>query len=584
MTTEHIHLHPSFEAAIEKRLNDTHEIKTYMGRVVVMGQCLEREPRIRAKTSEALASRDVLKLNRLTGSYSVLMAFADGEIQLLTDLSSQRPFYYSQGKDSWLISDTASSLGSQPNKTQLAMMIGCEVEPLMRNYSAYENVYRISGGQTAQFQPGSEPLIDNRAEIVPEADKTLNEAATELYAQLCDAIQKRLNLGKMVTSDCSGGVDSTLLALLAAYFSKQVIHGFIHHMPTMNAGDLPFAQAFTKDSSRLQLNELRFNEAMLPFAKLNEVTCHDEPDPATSITARIMALMGAAKEFGSEIHMRGDGGDAILNVPINYLTDLVHHKQTDRLTPEAIMWGRLFYAAPRDILKEARECATKTFSDELALLRERVQQPPDKSQSKLRIGSRVMSLGWIEQTNEGLHILTRDMREAIGEHIKAEAAKDLSMPENIGLSDYTALSWLRNSGVFNRHLRIRAAELGIETHAPFLDTNVAAACLSTPAYKRINPRRFKQIAQAFSDIVPPALLERRSKGDYTAEIYAGLRHTQHDVHKLLLGDDSRLIALGIIQPDTTKTHLQRQLDGEPMELQITDRLVATETWLRGQNL
>jgi asparagine synthase (glutamine-hydrolysing) len=154
------------------------------------------------------------------------------------------------------------------------------------------------------------------------------------------------------------------------------------------------------------------------------------------------------------------------------------------------------------------------------------------------------------------------------------------LPE-AGWSPADIASWaeVRQSADVHRALRRLGHHMGVAVHAPFLDGAVVRAALAVPASRRADPRSSKPLlARALAETVPAAVFARRTKGDYTAEEYRGVRRSARTLLDLL--SHSRLADLGVIEPGPVRDMVYRWLAGAPVPLGSLSQLIATELWLR----
>jgi len=82
-------------------------------------------------------------------------------------------------------------------------------------------------------------------------------------------------------------------------------------------------------------------------------------------------------------------------------------------------------------------------------------------------------------------------------------------------------------------------------------------------------------------LVPGEVLARRTKGDYSAETYRGARDAASALRHLL--NDSRLAALGVIDPTAVGDALDRMTAGVAVPLGPLNMVLATESWLRAHD-
>jgi asparagine synthase (glutamine-hydrolysing) len=115
--------------------------------------------------------------------------------------------------------------------------------------------------------------------------------------------------------------------------------------------------------------------------------------------------------------------------------------------------------------------------------------------------------------------------------------------------------------------------------SPYLDDGVVRACWSVPASVRTSPGQAKPLLrQAVSELVPASIVERRTKGDYTALSYRGLRRNVDAIDDVLRS--SRLAELGLIDADAVRAELHKGASGLAIRLGAFDTVLGAELWLR----
>lgn len=557
LSLERTHIQGNFET--------TRQVVNSLGRVVVVGQFLDSPAQLEAAVAVALESGDTEALQSLPGSYSTIVE-REGETIVSSDVSGQHPLYWRSEQGQATLDTQTGQLGDELNLCYLAAAIG-NVEVLAEGDSAFQGVHQINGGQQVRFTEG-QPAVTNSGEIIPSSKLTLEEAAANLREALTEAIGLRMAMGKVATSDYSGGFDSTSIAHLAAARTEGVLEAFIQYHPAIPAGDLSYARKVVAGNPKIHLNELRGTTDTLPFQALDRVEYHDEPDPAAVINARIKARLLGARACGSQLHFTGDGGDAVLDATPNHIVDLARLGKRAQLEEASLCYARIRHEDPAELIAFADRHAERTLSDDLLLLAKKLQNPqlPTDNQT------------WITLPERALTFLTLKMRGKLSEKAERRAATS-AVPAGVGMADYVAMAGLRSGGAVHRHLREIAAVVGIATHAPFMDTRVVRACLQLPAYVRADPGHFKKILRtAFRDILPQSLLSRTSKGAYTGEIYKGLRASRPVIDELLA--NSRLAEMEVIDPEAVKKEIERIDIGLPAEFSAIDKIVASEIWLR----
>jgi asparagine synthase (glutamine-hydrolysing) len=143
---------------------------------------------------------------------------------------------------------------------------------------------------------------------------------------------------------------------------------------------------------------------------------------------------------------------------------------------------------------------------------------------------------------------------------------------------HQALASLVFEGTTVRQVNTALAGTGITWDAPFLDDRVVEAALATRIDQRLLGGRFKPLlTTAVRGLVPADVLDRRDKGEFSAEAFRGLARNRARI--LELCEDSRLARLGLIDPVAFRAAV---LNPGPMShhLMPIDTTVGCESWLR----
>jgi asparagine synthase (glutamine-hydrolysing) len=120
---------------------------------------------------------------------------------------------------------------------------------------------------------------------------------------------------------------------------------------------------------------------------------------------------------------------------------------------------------------------------------------------------------------------------------------------------------------------------GVEMHSPYLDSPIIRTCLSLTAALRTGVSDNKPLfRRALAGLVPTSTLDRRTKGDYTADQYVGLRRSAPFLRALFR--EPIAAELGVLEPRPLLAVLDRGLLGLDLPWPAFTTAVATEIWLR----
>lgn len=556
--------------------------------LLVMGHCLFSESRRAAEFARTVdrtaGSRAASAVAGWPGSYSAVVVRRDG-VEAYADLAGQFPVYYSRRGGELLIGSDPRTLAARHDRpldpVTAAVHIACPaVLPMWSGRSPYSGVARLDGGGILRAGSGGPPRAESSRWPRPVPGRTLAEGAALLRQALVGAVRAR-SADQAVSSDFSGGLDSTSIAFLAAAASERPLTAVVYHQPLAPAGDLADAVRLAGLEPRVRLTVATGSAGTLPFAALaalpgdgdEPLPCPVEPAPQALTGHAAMLRLAAASAGGARLHLTGEGADAVLLAAPSYLGSLARPRRTRTLLRHCGGYARLRYASSQAIARKAFLLARTSPAAALGLLARELERPAGRALNWTDLVS------WWPPSGEAATWLTPRMRRQLAD-IASDPATARGVPADLGPAGLAAVADLRRSGDAHRYLRQAGALLGIAVHAPFLDAEVIGAALSVPARTRADPWSYKPLLRAaVAGLVPAEVLSRRTKGDYSAEDYRGARNSAGALRGLLR--DSRLADLGVIEPGAVEPVLDRMTAGVAVPLGPVNMLLATETWLRG---
>jgi asparagine synthase (glutamine-hydrolysing) len=140
------------------------------------------------------------------------------------------------------------------------------------------------------------------------------------------------------------------------------------------------------------------------------------------------------------------------------------------------------------------------------------------------------------------------------------------------------LEYATVSGRGVRQLNAALARFGVGWEAPYLDDRVIEATLSVRIEDRMAWGRYKPVlTTAMRGHVPDAVLDRRTKGEFSAEAYEGLRRSQEAL--VAQCDDMHLTRLGLVDADALRAALLNP-GPQTRDLIPFENTLSCETWLR----
>ncbi|MEU3980637.1 asparagine synthase-related protein [Streptomyces sp. NPDC026672] len=402
----------------------------------------------------------------------------------------------------------------------------------------------------------------------PAAELPLEEAADGLREALRDALAVRAGAGDGIGADLSGGLDSTSLCFLAAESGARLL---THHWRPRDRGndDTVWARRAAERLPHARHEVFEAREAPGWFAHQEDP--HGLRDDVEGLSAwnrnrtqmEHLARLDAAD--GCDVHLIGLGGDELFGVIPTYLWTLVRrspmlglrvvrrHRAVNRWRAGATLRG----LADRS-----------TFADSLARAADLLQAPQRGAfEPALEWGFAPRLPSWA--TPDAVGTVRRLLREA------ADGDPAPLGPDRL---THQILELTVLAGCTLRQMRLGLAPFGVEWDAPYLDDRVVEAALSVRVQDRVTHGRYKPVlGAALRGVVPEEILQRRSKGEYTAEVYDGLRRNRRSLVGLC--DDLRLARLGLVDADRLRAALLA-LGPESRHVNPFYNTLAQEVWLR----
>lgn len=548
--------------------------RAYGRSTVLLGECLATFEEVR----EALSHRGPLhevaaRTAALAGSFCAVVSDGAGTV-VATDLAGLHRVWYRSAGGGVEFASTPLALVHDPvrelDADALAARLFCsDFHGGLPGGSLYRGVMEVPPDRVLSLKGGGavlepRPLPGNRTSFA--------DGARALRTALENSVRARVVGASTVTTDLSGGLDSSTLALLAARHHGGPLPALTYTDPfAANDEDTGYASLLASREPRLRHVRVEGDARTLPFTGMDEAPPTDHPSLDTVIFARDRARLRPAT--GTSVHLAGDGGDAVLGAPLTYLTALLEQAGPRRFAREARGWARLRHRPVHRIMRAswaARRTSYRSALNALAVELERglSRHGPENLPKVEHV------LAWT-QAAPAARWGTEEARTAVASRLR-HAAENTHGAEGVNAH---ALRVIRRHAFDTRLFVDIAARLGVRVAVPFFDNQVVAACLAVPATDRASAFRAKPLlGEAFSGRLPGELYERRTKGDYGACEYHGVRRNAVRLRDLIR--ESRLADLGILQPHLVLAELDRAIGGGYTAMSGISDIVAAEVWLR----
>ncbi|GAA3735238.1 asparagine synthase (glutamine-hydrolyzing) [Spinactinospora alkalitolerans] len=543
-------------------------------RAVLFGECpASDETLARALTEAPIPAQAVTAVGSLPGAYGV--SVTDGrETAVAGDLAGLVRIWFRRDENAVACATSpiplAAADGLRLDRDALAAWMFCsDFSGGISGRPLFKGITELSPDRMLVVRDGRASVLQ-RPRCRQRTDFATASAA--LRRALSAAVERRVTRADSVTADFSGGLDSSSLALLATRYRTTSIPALTYTDAfAANDDDTGYATRLATAAPGLRQVLIKGNARTLPFTDMISAPFTDHPSLDAVIHGRDRTRLLPAT--GSALHLVGDGGDVVLGAPLTYLAALARPGTLRRFARESAGWARLRHRPLHRVVRAALAAAHTSYEDTLIALAARLEKPSE-APSAGHAPAMEHSIVW-SSLNQSARWGTDDARGAAADLLLG-AAKDSTDADG---ADAHAMRAVRRHAFMTRSFVQIAEDLGVQVAAPFFDHQVIAACMRLPTAERVSVDRAKPLlASAMEGLLPAELFDRRTKGDYTACEYHGVRRNAAALRALL--HESRLGDLGIIRPDLVLRELETAVDGGHAAMAGLEEVFATEVWLR----
>jgi asparagine synthase (glutamine-hydrolysing) len=484
---------------------------------------------------------------------------------LARDRFGEKPLFYSDRADGFVFASELGALVADP-RTPTAMSMEALDAYLALQYvpaplTIYEGVKKLPAGHTLTVRPGQAPEVRRyyKASFRPTlAGITEEEATRRVRATVEDAVRSRLMSDVPLGAFLSGGVDSSIVVACMARETGSRVQTFSVGFTEGGREDneLPFAR-LVADRWRTDHHELIVEPDMVGLLP-SIVRHHGEPFADTSaVPTRYLCEM-TRKHV--KVALSGDVGDEAFAGYRRYVW--AHVADTLRRLPgplAGLVAGAL-RAAPGRKARWVREYGARLSDDEATRYLRFVCHFSAGEKAEL-------------YTPELAARFARDATAAaFAAHLGASESGDLvGRLQNLDVETYLPDDILAK-------VDVASMTHALEARAPLADHHVVELGAALPASLKVQGRRGKHVfKQAFADVVPSEILNRRKKGFAlpTGPWLAGRLHGF--ARDLLLSDAAG--ARGYFRPEAVADLLDRHKAGEDHGERLWN-LMTLEIWQR----
>ncbi len=517
------------------------------------------------------------------GSYLTVVQDQDqdqggGRLAILGDLAGLFPVYYRHHGSALWWSTAATALaalgGAGVDPVALAVNLVVGQPDVLAHQSLLSDVRRVPSGFVLLGRLGGTAHLVAYEEA-QYAAVSLRASAPRVRQALDAGVAARVAGGRAVSADVAG-VDSTTVACLAA--SRTRVTAVTVAGGLLADDDLAHARravaATPGMTHRIVVGDIPYYQDMDRMPRV------DSPSAYVATAAIKRAVLERAVDAGGvdPLHLTGVAGDGVLSAASGYVADLLRERRFMEAWRHAHGHARLRRGSPLQVVARAWPASRVDLHGAWRLAAAELRAAPGPwvphAQRPVSWSPLLAVADW----------MPTETRQALADALEGAAEADVPRPAS--LAAWTERQDLHRVAADVVGLREIGWEQGVDIATPYLDTAVIRACLAVPAAQRGAPTRYKPLlAEAFQGcgVLPPSVLERATKGGMDGPAYQGLI-THAALLRDLLGPDSQLACLGLLEPAGPEAMLRRAERRQPTALSALHAAVAAEVWLRQLDL
>jgi asparagine synthase (glutamine-hydrolysing) len=489
-------------------------------------------------------------LRGLLGDWSLAIWDRDrGEVVLASDYAGTRPLYYYRSARFVAWDTSLARLARRTGRTSLDLDYAAEylASGFPVNPSPYEGICAVPAGCALTF---SGRRTEKTVFWAPPLETCIRYGREEEYeehfrAVFEQAVAVRLQTPGIVTSELSGGLDSSSIVCMA---DRLIRRGAV-----AAEGMLTFS---FEQSGSPDLPYMAEVERACPSVRAVHVDLDDFPFLSRFSISASRPTFAETRLAEMRRHMESAGSGVVLT---GQLGDLITGNMDDDSTQASdLMLAGRPGAAARELLAWSRSLRVPVYGLAWRALR-------------AACGSKCC---W-RDPGEGEDSLTCSMRARVAEIERQHAAELVARATPSRRSRIFALQRMFASRFFQCPEPLD----GLLYSHPYTHRPLLEFLLSIPPHVVCRPgERRRLMRRALKGILPDALLRRRSKGDYGLTFVKALRARASEMAGS--PDSMLLVRMGCVDAGSIASRLIRLTRGLPCNEPQLRQLILLELWLR----
>jgi asparagine synthase (glutamine-hydrolysing) len=512
-------------------------------------------------------------LEKFRGMFAFALADTEtGELVLARDPLGVKPLFYTERGDGIVFASElkaiTAAIGAELRIEPSALVASMLYYWVPEQRCAIAGVHKLPAGSWARIRPGGKPEIRQYWRIQDAAAAAASRPAADLGSVIEDSVRAHLVADVPVASFLSGGLDSSIITVLAHRDAASVDAYTITFRPEdQRLEAMPDDAVYARKVARqfgINLHEIEISPdiaSMLP----RMVDVLDEPigDPAAINT---VLMCEAARERGVKVLLSGMGADELFGGYRKHLACLMASRYS-RL-PGAVRGPARFAVDSLPVSVGGRGLRYPRWAKRFMTFAELPEEARFRRSYTLYDPEALTALVGPE--------LGESVTDVIGEHAAIYADNDLDDEVNrMCLAD----ARLFMAGLNLAYTDRASMAASVEVRVPFVDKVVAEAAFTIPGKDKIRGRVQKAALKDAAEAWLPREIVHRPKASFGAPLRAWVRNDLRE----LIGDvlvSGELVDLGLLRKEPLLQLIADERSGRADNAKQIWQLLSMELWYR----
>ena len=512
-------------------------------------------------------------LRRFRGMFAFALADeATGELVLARDPLGIKPLYYLPRGDGLLFASELKALVAAVGP-ELRIEPGALVASMLyywvpEQFCAIEGVRKLPAGSWARIRPDGRLHLEHYWRIAEVAEQAAGDPAPDLGRVIEDSVAAHLVADVPVSSFLSGGLDSSIITVLAHRAAQEIDAYTITFRPEdQRLEAMPDDAVYARKVAAqygVKLHEIEISPDIVELLP-RMVDALDEPigDPAAINT---LLMCQAARERGVKVILSGMGADELFGGYRKHRACLMASRY-GRL-PGPARAGVRFAVDRTPVSVGGRGLRYARWAKRFLTFAELPEEPRFRRSYTLYDPDDLAGLlspdlrGQVDRVVDGhREIYTdNDLHDEVNRMCLADAR--LFLPGlNLSYSDRSSMA------------------ASVEVRVPFVDPVVARAAFAIPGQDKIRNRQGKLALKRAAEPWLPKEIIYRPKASFSAPLRAWVRNDLREVINDVLVN-GELTGAGMIQPTALNRLIEAERAGREDNAKQIWQLLSMELWYR----